>query len=182
MQKTILSSADSISALKFFDMGTKAFEAEAGLTINEPGTYAVKAAVEMGVVELIKEGKAKGIWDYKQDTVPTPPAELPKVEEKKDDVKPISTTVPQKEKGEASPTADQKTTAPKAEVKQSAVMYLKHGHYVNKTHDEKSTRVWFFGPGLEVEVVEHHKDWVKIKARDGKQGFVKKDVLTSDKP
>jgi curli production assembly/transport component CsgG len=41
VQKTILSSADSISALKFFDMGTKAFEAEAGLTINEPGTYAV---------------------------------------------------------------------------------------------------------------------------------------------
>jgi SH3-like domain-containing protein len=61
-------------------------------------------------------------------------------------------------------------------------MYLKYGLYVNKTHDEKSTRVWFFGPGLEVEVIEHHKDWVKIKARDGKQGFVKKDVLTSDKP
>ena len=184
VQKTILSSADSISALKFFDMGTKAFEAEAGLTINEPGTYAVKAAVEMGVVELIKEGKAKGIWDYKQDAppVPTPPVELPKVEEKKDDVKPISTTVPQKDNGEASPTADQKKPEPKAEVKQSAVMYLKHGLYVNKTHDEKSTRVWFFGPGLEVEVIEHHKDWVKIKARDGKQGFVKKDVLTSDKP
>ena len=170
VQKTILSSADSISALKFFDMGTKAFEAEAGLTINEPGTYAVKAAVEMGVVELIKEGKVKGIWDYKQDTVPTPPAELPKVEEKKDDGKPVSTNVPPKE------------AEPKAEVNQLAVMYLKHGLFVNKTHDEKSTRVWFFESGLEVEVVEHHKDWVKIKARDGKQGFVKKDVLTSDKP
>lgn len=67
VQKTILSSADSVSALKFYDAGTKAFEAEAGMTINEPGTYAVKAAVEMAVVELIKEGQRKGIWEYKQE-------------------------------------------------------------------------------------------------------------------
>lgn len=66
VQKTILSSADSITALKFFDAGTQAFEAEAGLTINEPGTYATKATVEMAVVELIKEGQRKGIWEYKQ--------------------------------------------------------------------------------------------------------------------
>lgn len=66
VQKTILSTADSVTALKFFDAGTKAFEAEAGLTINEPGTYATKSAVEMAVVELIKEGQRKGIWDYKQ--------------------------------------------------------------------------------------------------------------------
>jgi curli production assembly/transport component CsgG len=67
VQKTILSTADSATALKFFDQGTQAFEAEAGLTINEPGTYAVKAATEMAVVELIKEGQRKGVWDYKQD-------------------------------------------------------------------------------------------------------------------
>jgi hypothetical protein len=68
VQKTILSTADSATALKFFDAGTQAFEAEAGLTINEPGTYAVKAAIEMAVVELIKEGQRKAIWDFK----PTP--------------------------------------------------------------------------------------------------------------
>ena len=65
VQKTILSTADSATALKFFDQGTQAFEAEAGLTINEPGTYAVKAATEMAVVELIKEGQRKGVWDFK---------------------------------------------------------------------------------------------------------------------
>ena len=65
VQKTILSSADSATALKFYDAGTKAFEAEMGLTINEPGTYAVKAAVEMAVVELIKEGQKKQIWEFK---------------------------------------------------------------------------------------------------------------------
>jgi len=65
VQKTILSSADSITALKFFDAGTRAFEGEIGTTINEPGTYAVKAAIEMAVLELIKEGQRKGIWEYK---------------------------------------------------------------------------------------------------------------------
>jgi len=67
VQKTILSSADSVSALKFFDAGTRAFEAEAGMTINEPGTYAVKSATEAAVVELIKEGQRKGIWGFKED-------------------------------------------------------------------------------------------------------------------
>ena len=68
VQKTILSSSDSVSALKFFDLGTKAFEAETGMTINEPGTYAVKAAIEAGVLELIKEGQRKGIWDFKEES------------------------------------------------------------------------------------------------------------------
>jgi hypothetical protein len=67
VQKSILSSADSVSALKFYDAGTKAFEAETGLTVNEPGTYAVKATVEMAVVELIKEGQRKGIWEFKTE-------------------------------------------------------------------------------------------------------------------
>jgi curli production assembly/transport component CsgG len=66
VQKTILSSADSATAMKFFDAGTQSFEAEMGLTINEPGTYAVKSATELAVVELIKEGQRKGVWDYKQ--------------------------------------------------------------------------------------------------------------------
>ena len=65
VQKTIISAADAMTALKFFDMGTRAFEAEAGLTINEPGTYAVKSAIEAGVVELIKEGARKGLWNFK---------------------------------------------------------------------------------------------------------------------
>lgn len=68
VQKTILSTADSTSVLKFFDLGTRAFEFETGLTINEPGTYAVKTAVEAAVIELIKEGQRKGVWDFKSET------------------------------------------------------------------------------------------------------------------
>jgi curli production assembly/transport component CsgG len=73
VQKTILSTADSATALKFFDAGTQAFEAEMGLTINEPGTYAVKAATEFAVVELIKEGARKGVWNFKYPLVESKP-------------------------------------------------------------------------------------------------------------
>jgi curli production assembly/transport component CsgG len=107
VQKTILSTADSATAFKFFDAGTQAFEAEAGLTINEPGTYAVKAAIEMAVVELIKEGQRKSIWDFKSNIpvvvapqapkpVVQPPvisSEIRKPEEKKDVV--VQTQTPQ---------------------------------------------------------------------------------------
>jgi curli production assembly/transport component CsgG len=82
VQKTLLSTADGVTALKFFDTGTKAFEAETGLTINEPGTYAVKSAIEMAVVELIKEGQRKSIWDFKSNVpvVVAPPAPTPVVQ------------------------------------------------------------------------------------------------------
>jgi curli production assembly/transport component CsgG len=64
VQKTIYSAADSLAVLKFFKEGTQAFELETGVTVNEPGTLAVKAAIEAAVVELIKEGEKKGIWQY----------------------------------------------------------------------------------------------------------------------
>lgn len=77
VQKTILSTADSATAMKFFDAGTQAFEAELGLTINEAGTYAVKSAIEMAVVELIKEGERKGVWEYRKTiTSVSPPVIL----------------------------------------------------------------------------------------------------------
>jgi curli production assembly/transport component CsgG len=63
VQKTLLSTADSATVFRFFDLGTKSFEAETGKTINEPGTYALKSAIEMAVVELIKEGRRRGVWE-----------------------------------------------------------------------------------------------------------------------
>lgn len=66
VQKTILSTADSFTTLRFLDLGTKAFESESGLTINEPGTYAVKSAIEAAVIELIHEGQRKQVWDFKK--------------------------------------------------------------------------------------------------------------------
>ena len=145
VQKTLLSTADGVTALKFFDTGTKAFEAETGLTINEPGTYAVKAAIEMAVVELIKEGQRKAIWDFKSNlpVVIAPPApvaspapapvissDIRKPEEKKDEVvqtQTPKTPTPAKEPPAAAPQqsdggkvpagVEGKSEAPKEEVK-----------------------------------------------------------------
>jgi curli production assembly/transport component CsgG len=64
--KTVYSTADSFAMLKAFQDGTQLFEAETGLTINEPGTLAIKTSVEAAVVELIREGERKGIWEYRK--------------------------------------------------------------------------------------------------------------------
>ena len=64
VQKTIYSTADSIAVLKFFDNDTQVFEFESGITLNEPATLAVKTTVEAAVVELIKEGELKDVWDF----------------------------------------------------------------------------------------------------------------------
>jgi curli production assembly/transport component CsgG len=63
--KTIISSGSSMTVFKFFDLGTKAFEAESGNTINEPVNYAVRAAIEQAVVELIKAGEEKELWKFR---------------------------------------------------------------------------------------------------------------------
>lgn len=77
--KIVYSTADSVAVLKFLANGVQAFEAEAGLTINEPGTMAVKATIEAAVVELIKEGERKGIWDYRKPETAKAPAPPPVV-------------------------------------------------------------------------------------------------------
>jgi len=64
VQKTIYSTADSMAILKFYDNATQIFEFESGITLNEPATLAVKTTVEAAVVELIKEGERKDIWDF----------------------------------------------------------------------------------------------------------------------
>ena len=67
IKKTVYSTADSLAILKFYDSGTQVFEFESGLTLNEPATLAVKAAIDSAVVELIKEGQRKNVWDYKEE-------------------------------------------------------------------------------------------------------------------
>lgn len=64
-EKTIASVGGGADVFRFLDMGTKALELETGYTTNEPVNYAVRAAIEQGVVEIIKEGVEKGLWKYK---------------------------------------------------------------------------------------------------------------------
>ena len=62
--KNILSTGSNVTFFKFYDLGTQHVESEAGYTINEPVTYAVRVAIEAAVVELIKEGVRKKYWNY----------------------------------------------------------------------------------------------------------------------
>jgi curli production assembly/transport component CsgG len=66
VKKTVYSTADSLAILKFYDSGTQVFEFEAGIALNEPATLAVKAAIDSAVVELIKEGERKEVWDFRE--------------------------------------------------------------------------------------------------------------------
>jgi hypothetical protein len=50
---------------KFLDLGTKALETEAGYSVNEPTNYAVRAAIEAGIIELIYEGERRSLWEFK---------------------------------------------------------------------------------------------------------------------
>lgn len=66
VQKNLLSTSEGVTAFKFFNMATNAFELDSQQTSNEAGNYAIRSAIETGVVELIKRGEAKGLWHYKQ--------------------------------------------------------------------------------------------------------------------
>lgn len=65
VEKNLLSTADSVTALKFFNQGTRAFEFDSSQTYNEPVNYALRSAIETAVVELIKKGERQGLWQYR---------------------------------------------------------------------------------------------------------------------
>lgn len=64
-EKTIASHRTGTDVFKFLDMGTKALEIESGFSVNEPTNYAVRAAIEAGVIELIYEGARRELWSFK---------------------------------------------------------------------------------------------------------------------
>ena len=65
-QKTLLSVATSVATFKFFNQGTRSFENEIGSTSTEPTIYAVKAAIDLAVEEMVYQGEEKGLWKFKQ--------------------------------------------------------------------------------------------------------------------
>ena len=178
--KIVYSTADAVAVLKYIDnkniasgifgdannvnsLTASMFEAETGLTINEPGTLAVKATVEAAVVELIKEGERKGVWDFKKDPPPvvvaptiTEPVKLaPVVEAKKEETKRVDSV-----------SADSK-------------MYLAVDSYIYKEPNEKSQRTWLLKANTELKASPAEGDWATVVAGDGKRGFVKRTALTA---
>jgi curli production assembly/transport component CsgG len=71
IEKNILSTSDGITALKFFNQNTQTFEFDSSQSFNEPGNYALRSAIEQGIVELIKKGERHGLWKYKTAATPT---------------------------------------------------------------------------------------------------------------
>lgn len=65
-EKSIASYRSGADVFKFLDLGTKIVETEIGWSVNEPVNYAVRAAVEAGVIEIIYEGERRDMWKFKK--------------------------------------------------------------------------------------------------------------------
>jgi curli production assembly/transport component CsgG len=65
-EKKIASYRTSADLFRFVDLGTVSQEAEIGNSLNEPVNYAVRAAIESSVVEIVKQGEEQGLWKYKK--------------------------------------------------------------------------------------------------------------------
>ena len=66
-EKTIASHQSGADVFRFLDMGTRLLETETGFSVNEPVNYAVRAAVEQGIVELVYEGERKKLWKFQKE-------------------------------------------------------------------------------------------------------------------
>ena len=62
-KKTILSYGGSGDIFRFVDNSTTLVEYEDGVGNNESVTYAVRTAIEAGVLELIYQGHDRGLWN-----------------------------------------------------------------------------------------------------------------------
>ena len=66
VEKNLLSTSEGVTALRFFNQATRAFEFDSSQTFNEPGNYALRSAIETAVVELIRKGEQQGLWKFKE--------------------------------------------------------------------------------------------------------------------
>lgn len=62
-RKTVFSYGTGGDVFKYIEEGTQLVEFEDGLGNNESVTYAVRTAIEAGVLELIKQGHRRGYWE-----------------------------------------------------------------------------------------------------------------------
>jgi curli biogenesis system outer membrane secretion channel CsgG len=65
VEKTIVSTSTGSDVFKYFDADTMLVEIEAGYAKNEPVTFAVRKAIEKGVVDLIYLGAQKELWKFR---------------------------------------------------------------------------------------------------------------------
>jgi curli production assembly/transport component CsgG len=178
--KTIISTGSSFTVFKFFDVGTRSLETEVGNSINEPVNYAVRAAIEQAVVEMVKEGNRKGLWAFKQ----APLAEVKKDELVQKDTAPktteqTSSAPSQSSSGEVNEAIEPKTdtdTRPKVdtsiskeqvtnEVQKKTGKILDWVNIRAKQYGPKENLIKL-APGIEVTVVEQEAWWARVRFND----------------
>ena len=106
IEKNLLSTQDGVTAMRFYDQGRKSFEFDSSQTFNEPGGYALRSAIEQGIVELVKSGEKLGLWKYKENS-----NEL--VQEKTPGEGTAKGTAPQQQPQKSASTEGDKGTTPK---------------------------------------------------------------------
>ena len=72
VEKTIFSTSTNADVFKYFDADTMLVEIEAGYAKNEPVTFAVRKAIEKGVVDLIHLGAKKELWQFDIEEITIP--------------------------------------------------------------------------------------------------------------
>jgi curli production assembly/transport component CsgG len=172
--KSIISVGNSLTVFKFFDQGTKAFESEVGFSVNEPVNYAVRTAIEQGVVEIIKEGERKGYWSFKREGTPlVAPVVVPEVkpEEAKKDEKPTTEVVPVEVSKEQPKQTD--TPVPQKQTKTGVTVDYVH---IRREPTYNSERLMNLKPNTRVEIVRETKTHYLIKAEE-REGWVVKGFI-----
>jgi curli production assembly/transport component CsgG len=151
IEKNLLSTSDGLTGLKFFNNYTDSFEIDSSQSFNEPGNYALRSAIEQGVVELIKKGERQGLWQYKQ------PRLEEKVPEPKAEVKPEVTPEP---KAEQAPQAPKTITA-----------VVNSPSNIRAEKEYHSAKLAKLAIGDEVTVLESQGDLILVQYQD-KKGWV----------
>ncbi len=62
--KTIASTSNGADVFRFLDLGTRALEIESGNAANEPVNYAIRTAIEYGILQMLYAGKEQGLWEW----------------------------------------------------------------------------------------------------------------------
>jgi curli production assembly/transport component CsgG len=178
--KTIISTGSSFTVFKFFDTGTRSLETEIGNSVNEPVNYAVRAAIEQAVVELVKDGARKGLWAFRQPTAATPVAvEAPKPEVKpepvvvKEEPKPV--VVKEEPKIDESKKKDSVIEPPVIPVVKKTGKIVDWVN-IRETQYGPIKTLFKLQPGIEVEVIELEAWWAKVRFSE-KEGWIPRQYI-----
>ena len=171
VEKTIISGETGSDVFKYFDADTLLLEVEAGVARNEPVTFAVRKAIEKGIVELINEGDKKDIWKMQVE-------EVTSGFENSEDI-PDKIVIEQQEPNVVRTHEEYKTEKKaKKELKKAQKLEVKNYNKENntkfKTWDEYQTHLKTLA-AIEAKEVEKEKRKLEIQAKLLKEKELEKE-------